>query len=129
MAKRLRKVLLRTAAETDNAASFVNESGDDLHIRKIVMDTAQATVANGDEYSASIDEVPTTQAGTNDSRAHVLHCASQAEGTVGNFSPNARAQISFERGQLVLEPDEALFLNIAVTGTGTGSTRCNIWYE
>lgn len=129
MAKRLRKINIFTAAETDNAASFINTTSDNLNIRKIVMSCVMDSGGSDDEYRASLDEVPTDQSTTNDSRAHILVCGQSVEGTAGNMIPFGRAQLEFERGQLVLEPDEALYLNVTIASGATGTTTCNVWYE
>jgi len=131
VAKKLRKANILTTALSNNAGSFVNESGDDLHIRKIVMQSAlTGSVAINDSARASLDEVPTIQSNVDDSRSHILGLyllQTEATTTVGK---SATIGITFERGQLVLEPDEAFFVNnLDLGGTPNIATQVNIWYE
>lgn len=115
MAKKLRKVVISVTAFQSNAGSFVNESSDDLHIRKIILTirmTATALVV-GDACTISIDEVPTPQEGTDDSRSAIISTSLIVGGGTGAIAGGQTTPgvITFERNQLVLEPDEALFLN------------------
>lgn len=133
MAKKLRKINLRTTSLTDNAASFVNESKDDLNIRKIFLTirNTSTAVTIGERVSASVDELPVKQDAVTDSRAHILEANGAATGGTGAVAfTGGKASITFERGQLVLEPDEALFLNVQdLVGTPTVSINVNIFYE
>lgn len=128
-----RKVNVAAAAAGDNAASFVNATDERLHIRKIVLRlrSSGSAAALGDNIRASIDEVPVAQGGINDSRSHIIDVDSTTEGGTGAVDLAARqAQISFPRNGLVLDPDEALYLNITdVSGTPPFSAAANIWYE
>jgi len=76
-----------------------------------------------------LDEVPTNQAGVNDSRAHISNVIEAAEGTPTSIHNSAQLVQSWPKGALVLQPDEGIFMNNAESGTATGSARANIWYE
>jgi len=136
MASRLRKALISSTLLQDNAGSFVNVTAKDLHIRKLKLSLRQGgAIVRGDAYEASVDEVPAIQATVNDSRAHIQHGLIQAseqvgaDGGTGLYGPQ-KDTMTFERGQLVLEPDEALFLNTSdLGGAPTVITKLNIWYE
>lgn len=111
----LRKVNLSTSALTDNAVSFVNQTARTLHIRKskIVGSGSGTAAVLGDMQTASLDEVPISQAKVNDSRSHIQSANAQVIGGTGAIA--ATHENSYEvwgRDDLKLEPDEALFLNI-----------------
>lgn len=129
----LRKVLLTTGSESDNAASFVNQTAKRLHIRKIIL-AIQATAAStiGEIGGASLDEVPVRQDTTNDSRSHIGSVMYEVGGGTGAAAATAQGQLvlSFNRGDLVLDPDEALFLNtFSIVGPPAVSYKANIYYE
>lgn len=133
MGQRLRKALIATTTLQDNSGSFVNVTAKNLHIRKIKLFIRPGGVqVAGDAAMASVDEVPTFQAETNDSRAHILSAKFQNHEAAGDgpITSKPADTITFNRDQLVLEPDEALFLNTRDDGGApTTNTSCNIWYE
>lgn len=128
----LRKALLSTTTQSDNAASFVNVTAERLHIRKLVA-TAKASAADtlGEMNFASLDEVPVQQQSINDSRSHILNISYAVTGGTGAVIGQGTQQtLSFNRDDLVLDPDEALFWNTAVVvGAAIPRFTCNIWYQ
>lgn len=133
---RLRKVLLSATTYSNNARSFVNETAKDLHIRKLDMSVRNtSTMVAGDSATASLDEVPVIQAGTNDSRSHIGHVSMQVEEgseATAHFgvNGNSRLVLTFQRTQMVLEPDEGIFWNTESSGGDpTALMNCNVWYE
>ncbi len=119
---------------TSNMGSFVNVTARRLHIRKLDLSfIISATVVALDQMALGVDEVPVAQQGTNDSRSHIM----AVRGIVGDATGAGLAQVngaskilSFNRGDLVLDPDEALFLNAAnIVGDPTFDGNLNIWYE
>lgn len=129
----LRKLQLEVATLQDNAASFVNQTSDRLHIRKIILTMLQGDSASvlGDVAVASIDEVPVGQQDILDTRSHIVQVQIAVIGGTGAIvAPTDRAVISFNRNDLVLDVDEALFLNTTDT-TGAPSTRTSaqFFYE
>lgn len=90
----------------------------------------RGTLTAADEATWSIDEVPVNQLRTNDSRSHIVGGAIKT-GDAGGIAPTKSAKVlSFNRGDLVLDTDEALFLNTAdITGAPTVNTSVNVWYE
>ncbi len=128
----LRKVLLTTTAQTDNAASFVNQTADRLHMRKLVgrmLGSAADTL--GETNVSSFDEIPVRQSAVNDSRAHIAQIDYKVIGGTGAVTgESAGIVLTFERGQLFLDPDEAWFVNNNA-GVGSAAPRSgwNIWYE
>lgn len=134
MAKQLRKVLLATATLQDNAQSFVNLTAERLHVKKIIIfGTIRGTLVATDEARVSLDEVPTIQLGIDDSRSHIIggEMVNSSVSTNGAIVPGKfYAVLTFARNELTLDPDEALFLNLAdVAGAPTVVARCNIYYE
>lgn len=127
----LRKVLLRTSALGDNQASFVNQTARRLHIRKIVGNAyANAAVAVGDLARCSLDEVPVMQAAVNDSRSHIDDMAFGVGATGDLVGSRQRTVLSFNRDDLFLDPDEAVFLNTLDTvGAPPVNWSYNIWYQ
>ncbi len=128
----LRKVNLATTSLVDNVVSFVNVTAKRLHIMKVI-GTGQATAAVviGDIAESDLDEVPVGQGDVNDSRSHVARMALEATGGTGNINMNGtRAALSFNRNDLVIDPDEALFVNNRDrVGAPAVLFTWNIWYD
>jgi len=128
----LRKVLVSSTTLTDNAASFVNQTADRLHMRKLVgrANPGGATVV-GDQALSSFDEIPTRQAGTNNSRAHIASIVAVNTGGTGAITSQGEGTVlTFERDQLFLDPDEAWFMNNQdIIGAPNVRFNWNIWYE
>lgn len=129
----LRKVLIFTSALTNNAGSFVNQTARRLHI--IISDISglpESTAgAIGDASIASLDEVPTIQARSNDSRSHIQSASAQVIGGTGAIEAvYNNSSRRWNRNDLVLDPDEALFLNIEDTsGALDVGWAANLFYE
>jgi len=128
----LRKVLLATGSESNNAASFVNTTADRLHMRKIILAiTSSGASTIGESSYLSFDEQPTDQSTTNDSRAHIGRISYNVTGGTGAvIGADSRMILSWNRNDLVLDTDEAFFLNtITVVGPPTVNYTANIFYE
>lgn len=132
---KLRKVMLFSTQLDNNVASFVNTTAKNLHIMRTVHQmTIQGVLVAADAALSSLDEVPVAQVQVNDSRSHISAVAvgSGTFSTNGGLNPSGTPQLvlNFRRNDLVLEPDEALFLNnVDGAGTPTVNTRVNIWYD
>lgn len=128
----LRKVHLYTTTLQDNAVSWVNETDRKLYIKKISLRCSLgAGAVLGDIADASIDEVPVGQQDVNNSRSHIMGVRACIVGGTGAITgPMERATERFAKGELVLEPDEAVFLNTTdVNGAPPFAASCNIWYD
>jgi len=128
----LRKVNIRSSSLTDNAASFVNQTAKRLHVRKITMSQgANAATVIGDISLASLDEIPVSQFRANDSRSHIMGLQWAHEGGTASVAGQSQQLVlSFNRDDLFLDPDEALFLNTTdVIGNPPVNTSVNIWYQ
>lgn len=129
----LRKATVVVTALQDNAGSFVNVTAERLHIRELDLQPVSVSTAGvlGDAVTTSIDEVPVQQASVNDSRSHIMSISSAVEGGTGAIELSTKGKSKlFNRNDLVLDPDEALFVN-TIDGGGTPAfrTNLNIWYE
>ncbi len=127
----LRKVNIATTALTDNAGSFVNQTARRLHIRKSIgtLRPSSAWVI-GDLVESSLDEVPTNQATVNDSRSHIALLTGGGEGGTGGLFGKDRVVLSWNRDDLVLDPDEALFVNNSdVSGAPPTRDSWNLFYQ
>lgn len=125
--------MLATSALTDNAVSFVNTTDKRLHIRKIdgkPMPESTAAVI-GDDWIASLDEQPITQAIVNDSRSHIMSISATGQGGTGGVDPALNSSLlSFNRNDLVLDTDEAFFVNVTdVSGAMDITATFNLWYQ
>jgi len=128
----LRKVNISVITSQNNAGSFVNQTADRLHARKIVM-TGNSRQADtiGEINLCSLDEIPVAQANVNDSRAHIGQVTVVGTGGTASVALDSdKLVLTFERNQLFLDPDEAWFINtLAVVGAATPRFSTNIWYE
>ena len=127
----LRKATIVSSALTNNAGSFVNVTGERLHIR--LLDLAALSESDpgvsGDSAICSIDEVPIDQSLINDSRSHIMAISPAVEGG-GIESSTPQKALPFNRNDLVLDPDEAIFMNNTDVSGAMGVTFClNVWYE
>lgn len=130
----LRKALIRSVALQDNAGSFTNVTNKRLHIRKLDLTMqVSATFVAGDEARMSVDEVPAAQDGVNDTRSHIAGLSfMMGDSTGAGLKPTYEGSkiLSFNRNDLVLDPDEAIFLNtVDETGAPTLVSKVNVWYE
>lgn len=131
----LRKVNLAVnATPSNNMASFTNVTAKRLHIRKTIGSANfAATVVALDHATLELAERSTTISGVNDSRALidiVRLIVGDATGYGLGLQPIPRAVLAFNRGDLVLDTDESLFVNgNDVTGGGTIRGNWNLFYE
>jgi len=126
----LRKALIRSTALQNNAGSFVNVTAKVLHIRKLKLSLrVTGAMVAGDQAGMEIAEVPVLQQATNDSRALIAEVSTIIANTVA-INDKGQDTITFERNQLKLEPDEALFMNTEDrVGAPNIEAHCNVWYE
>lgn len=130
----LRKVVLSSSALQNNAVSFTNQTARRMHIRKSSLAfsmEAGAAIALGDSALASLDEVPVIQAQVNDSRSHIQQASAQGSGGTGAIAATFESSVlTFNRNDLVLDPDESIFLNLLdIVGAMPVTASANLWYE
>lgn len=131
----LRKVMLFFAGTpNNNNASFTNVTAKRLHIRKTKLTLMiTETVVALDRMVLELAERSTAVSATNDSRS-VIDWVQQIVGdsTGAGLAPRnyASSVLSFNRGDLVLDTDEALFMNsINKQGLPTFEGNANLFYE
>lgn len=127
----LRKATIVTSALSDNAGSFVNVTAERLHIRLLDLVALPESTAgvSGDAAIASVDEVPVDQSLVNDSRSHIMAIA-PVVGGAGIEATAPQKALPFNRNDLVLDPDDAIFLNTTdVSGNLDVTFNLNVWYE
>ena len=129
----LRKALVVSTTLGQNVASFVNVTSDRLSIRKLdaKLELTGTLVVN-DAARMSIDETTTNQAATNDTRSHILQVLSKVGGAAGAGDGYVQGNkvLNFNRGDLVLDPDEAITMHLAdLSGAPPLLGTLNIWYE
>ena len=129
----LRKATIFSSSLADNAGSFTNVTADRLHIRMLDLTAKAESSAGviGDAASCSIDEIPITQAAVNDSRSHIMAVVAAVQGGTGGVESTYPSKVlAFNRNDLVLDPDEALFMNNTDnSGALDVGFTLNIWYE
>lgn len=128
----LRKVLLIVGSESNNAASFVNVTAERLHAKKLDLSIQGAGASSIGEISImSFDEVPVRQSNVNDSRSHIGSVTYEVGGGTGAVAGKTdRLVLAFNRNDLVLDPDEAWFMNTTtIVGPPVVDYRAQIWYE
>ncbi len=129
----LRKATLVSSSLGNNVASFVNVTAETLHIRMLDLVGLPESTAGviGDSSICSIDEVPIDQSLVNDSRSHIMSVAATVQGGTGGVEATAPSKVlPFNRNDLILKPDDAIFMNITdVSGSLDETYTLNVWYE
>lgn len=139
MAQELRhETLTATVADgvtsSNSAAEFRNDSSRDIMIREIVYAHALSGAANDENALVEIGKSPTQASLTNN---QVFYNFPQqlniAAGTTGSGADDVGTSRNggknWERGQLTLEPNESLFVNVTKTTGGAIRFRYVIGYE
>jgi len=90
-----------------------------------------AATVIGDIATASLDEIPVSQFRANNSRSHICGIQWANAGATGGIAGQSnRLVLSFNRDDLFLDPDEALFLNTEdVVGAPPVNTTVNVFYQ
>lgn len=129
----LRKVHLHSQSLAANAASFTNVTARRLHILIIDQQAfpSSTALALGDAAVASIDEIPVNQINSSDSRSHISGVSVSVPGGTGAIEGiYTRSVTVLNRGDLVLDPDESLFMNtLDKIGAPVVEWTCNFWYD
>lgn len=128
-----------TSSETNNAvASFQNTTDENIYIRNIdvtgvLVDQSPATNAIG--YCYTTDQISkqvayiSTSGDTNWKQNLVCNIAVSTDGTntnLGNISDVQQKALRFAKGQLVLEPNETLYIHNVLTMSGLEATHHTI---
>lgn len=139
MANELRHEILRGTTgdgttSQDADAEFRNDSSVDLYIRGIDGNCLLNTAENDENAQVEISKAPTMQSGTNNSPffAWALRMAIEGATTGAAVDDGAVVQHGSKRwgrGQLILEPNESLFINTSKTSGGNLVYTYLIEYE
>jgi len=138
MAAELRWELMRsvvadgtTSASAD--AEFRNDSNGMLHIRHLDIDADLTTAAANEGALVEVSKAPVLQSETNNSPFFAtplaVRCPPNTSTTPVDGSMQRSKVLRFARGQLVLEPNESVFINVTKTSGGAVITRVNLGYE
>lgn len=136
MAQELRHEVLAasTTSDTDAAAEFRNDTSAIIHIREIDIENTCQTAANDESTSVEVSKAPVFQSITNNSPFFTMvNSVGISGGTTGAALDDVSAVKSkvkrYGKGQLTLEPNESLFVNIDLNGGSTARWTVVIAYE
>lgn len=139
LARELRhEVLTGTIADgttaSNSAAEFRNDSAGMIHIRGLDYDHTYGTAENDESATVEITKAPSFQSGTNNSPFFAWpQTVSIESGTTGAALDDVSVSIQggkrWGRGQLTLEPNESLFVNVLKNTGGALSFLFVIEYE
>lgn len=119
---------------SNSAAEFRNDASRLLHIRTILYDHLFNTAANDERGTAEISKSPVIASFTNN---NVFFAYGQSVGITGGTTGAALDDVAvfvngghnFGKGQLTLEPNESLFVNVSKTSGGIWSFQYQIGYH
>lgn len=131
MAKELRHELVRTIdvdGAGDSLAEFRNDTSVDIHIRELDAEAVLTTAALGEISKAELSKAPVYQGVTNNSPFWRWGITVGNPGNIAIDSNGATVNRGkrYGRGQLVLEPNESIFLN---AGGQIGAPTINVGFE
>ncbi len=99
--------------QSDAAAEFRNDSSGMISIRKVHAAHSANTMASAESASIEISKSPTVASTTNNNPFYtVLYRLQKMSGDAVDSGDRVNRTISYGRGQLVLEPNESLFVNV-----------------
>ncbi len=123
-------IVADTVSASNAAAEFRNDSSQTLSIREIDGGAYMVTAAIDEHGHGEISKSPTYAAQTNN---NVFFTKQWNVAAVGQAADGSSAQPArtgkYGRGQLTLEPNESLFLNVSKTSGGSFRFDVQIGYE
>jgi len=119
---------------SNSAAEFRNDASRMLSVRTILYDNALNAAANDERGTGEISKSPVIASFTNN---NVFFAYGQSLGVHGGTTGAALDDVSmfatgghnFGKGQLTLEPNESLFVNVSKTSGGTWAFQYQIGYH
>lgn len=136
MARELRHETLaptNVTVDTNSAAEFRNDSASMIHIRGIDYAHKMITAENDESMTVEISKAPTLQSNTPNSPFFNYPQSVGITATTGAALDDSTAAVNgskrWGRGQLTLEPNESLFVNIDVAGTPSANVLYVLEYE
>lgn len=135
LAKEQRHEILRASVAdgttaSDAAAEFRNRSSSVMHIRSIDLDSTITAAGPAEGATVEISKAIAFQGNTNNSPFFSLVVPNEMNTDVALDSSSATFKAKrWGKGQLTLEPNESLFMNIVKTTGGLAVGRAIIEYE
>lgn len=138
MAERLRCVTIKATIASgqtadDNVASFINQTGDTISIRKVHLALGGNGMNAGDSALLELSRDPTNSSNVNgdQTRRIVISMRAPEQTTASTTAGGHVTQVvvSFAKDQFPLEAGQDLHLNASSTSTTSMSARCQVWWH
>lgn len=116
--------------QSDSISEFRNDSSGMITMRKIHAAHSMNTAASAESASIEISKSPTVASTTNNNPFYtVLYRLQKMSGDTVDSGDRVNRTISYGRGQLVLEPNESLFVNVLKSSDPVVSFFFELEYE
>ncbi len=116
--------------QSDSAAEFRNDSSGFIFVRKIHAAHSANTMASAESVSIEISKSPTITSTVNNNPFYtILYRMQKMSGDAVDSGDRVNRTISYGMGQLVLEPNESLFVNVLKSSDPVASVFFEIEYE
>lgn len=139
MADEFRHELLRTSiadgtTASNAAAEFRNDTAGMIWIRGIDWNVSYAVAENDEAGTVEISKAPSFQSNTNNSPFFTLGVSLGIQGSttgaaVDDGTVTKQGGKRWGKGQMVLEPNESMFINVSKDTGGVLTSRHEIEYE
>ncbi len=118
---------------SNSAAEFRNDSSKIIHIRHIGYNHTYQNAENDESGTAEISKSPVFASSTNNNvffaKSQTVAVSATTGAAVDDTTGAKNGQMAFGQGQLTLEPNESLFLNVSKTSGGAMLARYHIGYH
>ncbi len=122
--------VLAAATQSDSISEFRNDTNGFISIRKIHAAMSANTMASGESVSIEISKSPTVASTVNNNPFWTINFRMQkASGDAVDSGAQINRTISWGRGQLVLEPNESVFVNSIKSADPVASFFFELEYE
>lgn len=116
--------------QSDSAVEFRNDSSGFIAIRKIHAAHSASAMASAESVSIEISKSPTVASTVNNNPFYtVLYRLQKMSGDTVDSGDRVNRTISYGRGQLMLEPNESLFVNVLKSSDPVVSFFFELEYE
>ncbi len=135
MAEELRVVTIKgtltTTATQDNIALFINQTGEDISIRKVHLSLSANGLNAGDSSIVELSQDPTVASNVNGDQTKRVIAQVRAPESAAVIAGGhvANTIMSFAKGQWVLEAGEDVHINKSSEATASGTVDCQLWYH
>lgn len=118
---------------SNSAAEFRNDSSKIIHIRHIGYNHDIQNAENDERGTVEISKSPTFASSTNNNvffaKSQTIAVSATTGAATDDSSNSEIGRDSFGQGQLTLEPNESLFMNVSKTSGGAILGRYHIGYH